>query len=139
MVTRAEMQKYTVNELGDFLSSKLDGKVDSPEYISLKFEENKISGATFLELSADDLLELVPLIGDRKAVKSILDSFTTSVVSKLSSLSDISTKHCSNISTMFISLFKCCILQFVDIETWHFSDNTSVFLMDDQFHFATVF
>lgn len=80
MTTSEEIRKYSVNELGNFISMKLEGQVDSPDSIALKFKENKITGQVFLDLSLDDLREILPLIGERKAVKSLVDSYTTSVV-----------------------------------------------------------
>ena len=79
-LTREEIRRYSVNELHGFLLEKLEGKVDSVDSIALKFKENKITGSIFLDLTFDDLREILPLIGERKVVKSIVDSFATSVV-----------------------------------------------------------
>ena len=38
--------------------------------IVTSFHRNRMSGATFLELSEDDLKDLVPVIGDRVTVRS---------------------------------------------------------------------
>ena len=40
------------------------------------FEENRISGAVFLQLQEDDLKELVPVIGDRVKVRQLLREAT---------------------------------------------------------------
>ena len=83
MATAEIIRNYTVNELCDFISVKLEGQVDSSDSIAAKFKENKITGRIFLDLTLDDLREILPLIGERKAVKAIIDSFITSVVSRL--------------------------------------------------------
>ena len=40
--------------------------------IVMSFHRNRMSGATFLELSEDDLKDLVPVIGDRVTVRRLL-------------------------------------------------------------------
>jgi len=81
MATAQEVGNFTTAELGCFIISKLTGKVDMPETIATVMRENKISGKTFLQLNADELREMIPVIGERKAVKELLDSFSTTVVS----------------------------------------------------------
>lgn len=84
MATSEEIKKYSVDELASFISMKMEGQVDSPDTIALKFKENKITGRIFLDLTLDDLREILPLIGERKAVKSLVDSYITSVVCEIS-------------------------------------------------------
>lgn len=86
MANSEELKTYSVNELSNFISMKLDGQVDSPDLIALKFNENKITGQVFLNLTQDDLREILPLIGERKIVKSLIDSFATSLVCKIFSM-----------------------------------------------------
>lgn len=81
MATAQEVGKFTTAELSCFIISKLTGKVDTPDTIATVMRENKISGKAFLELNADELREMIPVIGERKAVKELLDSFSTKVVS----------------------------------------------------------
>lgn len=83
MSSNNEVVKYSVKELGAFLASKLDGKVDSPESVQQKFEENKITGLTFMKLTKDELGELLPVLGERKEVQQILDTFTDEKVNYL--------------------------------------------------------
>lgn len=71
-----DVSKYSVDELSSFLTSRLEGKVDAPDSIALKFQENKISGLVFLTLTNEELQELIPVIGDRKQVKCVIDSLT---------------------------------------------------------------
>lgn len=37
--------------------------------------ENRVSGQSLLDLSEDDLRELVPKLGERKAIKRLINSF----------------------------------------------------------------
>ena len=80
METMTEVQDFSISELSNFISLKLQGKVDSPESIAAVLRENKITGKIFLDLTADELREMIPTIGDRKMVKEMIDSFTTTVV-----------------------------------------------------------
>lgn len=80
MATVAEVKGFSVGELVDFITLKLEGKVDSPESIAAVLKENKVTGKTFLDLTTDELREMIPCIGDRKTVKEIIDSFASTVV-----------------------------------------------------------
>ena len=70
-----------MDDLHDFLLKKLTGEVDSANSIALKFKENKITGSVFLDLTLDDLREILPLVGEIKIIKSVVDSFAITVVS----------------------------------------------------------
>ena len=74
MVSLDDVSKYSINELSAFLENKLQGEVDFPDRTASIFEENKITGLMFLTLTPEELRELVPIIGERKLVKSIIDS-----------------------------------------------------------------
>ena len=74
MVSLDDVSKYSVNELSVFLENELQGKVDFPDQTASIFEENKITGLMFLTLTPEELQELLPLIGERRIVKSIIDS-----------------------------------------------------------------
>lgn len=39
------------------------------------FRENRINGQSFLDLTDDDLRELVPRLGERKSIKRLVESF----------------------------------------------------------------
>ena len=84
MVTLQEVQGFSCSELGEFVTLKLQGKVDSPQSIAAVLKENKITGKTFLDLTIDELREMIPTIGDRKVLKEIIDSFATTVVCVMS-------------------------------------------------------
>ena len=64
----------SVNELSAFLENELQGEVDFPDRTASIFQENKITGLMFLTLTAEELQELIPIIGERKVVKSLIDS-----------------------------------------------------------------
>ena len=71
---------FSVSELSNFIALKLEGKVDSPESLVAVLKDNKITGKMFLNLSPDELREMIPIIGERKIVKEIIDSFSSTVV-----------------------------------------------------------
>ena len=50
-----EIKKYSIKELADYISSRLNGKVDSPKNIASTFEMNKNTGKAFLSLTSDEL------------------------------------------------------------------------------------
>ena len=74
MVSLDDVSTYSVNELSVFLENELQGEVDFPDRTASIFQENKITGLMFLTLTAEELQELIPIIGERKVVKSLIDS-----------------------------------------------------------------
>ena len=80
MATVQEVQGYSVCELGNFIMLKLEGKVNSPESIAAVLKENTITGKTFIDLTTDELREMIPTIGYRKVLNEIIDSFASTVV-----------------------------------------------------------
>ena len=62
-----DLPGFDAAELGDFL---LEEGV-STDVVS-NFEKNLITGKAFLELTEDDLKELVPIIGLRTQIRGIL-------------------------------------------------------------------
>lgn len=69
-----------MSEMADFLKKNLSATADS-DSITSTFLNNHISGAVFLELTEDELREVIPCLGDRKEVKRLQDRFSGSVVS----------------------------------------------------------
>ena len=74
MVSLDDVSTYSVNELSVFLENELQGEVDFPDQTASIFQENKITGLMFLTLTAEELRELIPIIGEQKVVKSLIDS-----------------------------------------------------------------
>ena len=74
MATRSEVQGFNVEDVCRLLTNRLGGEND--DVISI-FRSNRIDGPAFLELTDDELKELVPILGERKAVKRIMTSYTT--------------------------------------------------------------
>ena len=66
--------KMSKEELCDYL----DGKGLDPEAVDA-VRQNRLSGATFLELSKEHLKELFPVVGDRIAVSKLLESLKVSL------------------------------------------------------------
>ena len=74
MADRSEIESLNFNELKEFLSTKLNDEVSQESLNNL--ETNRVSGKTFLQLDDGDLSQLFPLIGERKAVKRLIDECT---------------------------------------------------------------
>lgn len=73
MGSRTEIAKFSVEELYVFLLDELENDVSSESLAIIK--SNRINGRIFLELNESDLKEIIPLLGERKAIKNIIDSF----------------------------------------------------------------
>ena len=65
MVSLDDVSTYSVNELSIFLENELQGEVDFPDQTASIFQENKTTGLMFLTLTAEELRELIPIIGER--------------------------------------------------------------------------
>lgn len=63
----ASVETLCIEELGSFLSEK---NVD--EEVIDNFKKNKVSGASFIQLTDNDLNDLIPSIGLRPEVRAIL-------------------------------------------------------------------
>ena len=74
MATRCEVEHLAVNELCDLLSQRLQDEVGEATLSAIR--ENRVNGRSLLELTERELAELVPLLGDRKAIKRFIDSYT---------------------------------------------------------------
>ena len=76
MATRSDVERFTVDELCNFVSCKLGEMVEDAEEVVDELRRNKISGKAFLVLTDEDLREMVGPIGDRKALKALVASYT---------------------------------------------------------------
>lgn len=74
MAVRSEIESLNFNELKEFLSTKLNNEVSQESLNNL--ETNRVSGKTFFQLDDGELSQLFPLIGERKAVKRLIDEYT---------------------------------------------------------------
>lgn len=73
MVSREEVSAFSSDQLYDFLLKKVDGEVSSESLESLR--KNRITGKVFLDLNAEDLKEVISLLGERKLILSIVQSY----------------------------------------------------------------
>ena len=64
----------SVDGVFEYLAQTLDQDVVARESIEA-FRENRINGESFLELTDDDLRELIPKLGERKAVQRLIKSY----------------------------------------------------------------
>ena len=72
MATREEVAGFDCDKLHNFLTIKLEG-VSSESLNALR--QNKVCGKVFLELSNDDLKEIITLLGERKLVLFLIQSY----------------------------------------------------------------
>ena len=64
-----EIILFNAPELRDWLETKDDITADILDTL----ETNRVNGRALIELSANDLKELFPILGDRKAVQRVVD------------------------------------------------------------------
>lgn len=67
----SEIAELDVHELKEYLVTHLSEEVEQ-ESVGV-IETHKVSGKIFLELDNSDLKEMFPRIGERKAVKGLLE------------------------------------------------------------------
>ena len=79
MATWANIERYTVDELCDYVSNKWEMSFQDVQEILDELRSNNITGRSFLELTDDELKEMIKPIGDRKALKGILTSYTSQI------------------------------------------------------------
>lgn len=65
------MERIEEMEIDEFCDYLLKEKGFHSDVVT-SFNRNRISGATFLDLSEEDLKDLVPVIGDRVDVRKLL-------------------------------------------------------------------
>ena len=64
---KEDVEKYDCQQLSDYLLSS-----GIREEVTEAFQANLINGEAFLELSEEDLKELLPVIGDRILIRKLL-------------------------------------------------------------------
>ena len=79
MATRSEVEMFSIEEVKEFISSQLNGVVQEDSLETL--QRNRIAGKAFLQLDDEELRELFPLIGERKAIKNLICSYKPKQVS----------------------------------------------------------
>ena len=78
MATRTEVLALGTEELCEFLSSELEHL--APDTVE-SFRSARIRGSVFLDLSEEDLRELVRPLGDRKEIVKLINGYKRSQVS----------------------------------------------------------
>ena len=76
-MTAEEVSQYTASELSEYLKRRLED-TDTVDRVTSCLDFHKINGLLFLTLNPEELQELVPVIGDRKMVKDIIDEIKES-------------------------------------------------------------
>ena len=71
-ITQDKMKKLSPSELCSHLIDALGDSVSGSVLDSL--EEQRVSGASFLELRDEDLREVASLLGDRVTLRNYIDS-----------------------------------------------------------------
>lgn len=77
MATRTELEKFNCEKLAEFLSGRLGGDVSDDTVVALR--DTRVNGRTFLELTDDDLRNIIKPLGDRKTLRRLLDSYKPAV------------------------------------------------------------
>lgn len=67
------MSGFSPEELHDFLVRKLEFEVSMQSLDAIK--NNRISGRTFLELNSEDIKEIISLLGERKTIQRLINSY----------------------------------------------------------------
>ena len=79
MATRKDILMFSVPELCEWLYEEL--KDDVREDCIQALRSNWVNGRTFLDSTEDDLKELCPLLGERKAVYRIVEKLRPEICS----------------------------------------------------------
>ena len=77
MAMKGDMLVFSCDQLYAWLLTNLKDEVGDESIEELRFQ--RIDGKAFLELTDDDLRELFPLIGERKAIQRRINSFKPKV------------------------------------------------------------
>ena len=81
--SKAKIMKMSVENLYQYLRDIFDDDTVTDEALR-KFPEYKVKGEYIFELTNEDLLTIIPRLGERKAIQKLLASFKDkSVVSVL--------------------------------------------------------
>lgn len=78
MATRLEILAFSCDQLYTSLLTDLKGELGNESIEEFRFQ--RINGKAFLELTDDDLRDLVPLVGERKAIQRRINSFKPKVL-----------------------------------------------------------
>ena len=81
MATRREILTFSCDQLYEWLLTSLKDDVGDEPIEEVRCQ--RINGAAFLKLSDEDLRELFPLIGERKAVQRQIIRFKPKVKSQI--------------------------------------------------------
>ena len=81
MATRKDILMFSVPELCEWLYEELKDDVREDCIQMQALRSNRVNGRTFLDLTEDDLKELCPLLGERKAVYRIVERLRPEVCS----------------------------------------------------------
>lgn len=79
MATRSEILSFSCDQLYEWLLNGLKDDVGDESIEELRMQ--RVNGRSFLELTEEDLREMFPLIGERKAVQRLINAYSPKVVS----------------------------------------------------------
>ena len=71
MATKEELEKFSCDELSDYLKKTNQLSNSAIEIL----QENRVDGVIFLELTDNDLREIIPTLGDRKHLLKIIATY----------------------------------------------------------------
>ena len=79
MASRPDVSSFTTAQLAEFLAKDGETKLEADSIANLV--DNRINGATLLELDESDLRELLPRMGERKVIQRFISSYKPKQVS----------------------------------------------------------
>lgn len=74
MATRENVESFTIEEVCELVCNKLEYREGVDDIVD-ELRSNYINGKTFLNLSQDDIKEMLRPIGHRKALTAIIQSY----------------------------------------------------------------
>lgn len=100
MTTRNDVEKLAVEDLCELLSRCYREEIGEETIEAIR--ANRMSGRSLLELTEKELAELVPLLGDRKAVRCFIDSYSLSAADVLPQVHIFVQSGCASVSILIV-------------------------------------
>ena len=95
---KTEVERLNVDELCDLIGKQ----TYVSEEVVTSFRDNKISGKILSDLTAAELREMIPVIGERKVIEKNLKTFQLTPAAKVS----------ENTANKFENIYVCFVLYF---------------------------
>ena len=97
-MAKTDVERLNVDELCDLIGKE----TEVSDKVVASFRENKISGKIFFDLTAADLREMIPVIGERKLIEKFFKTFE---LTPAATVSENTANKFENIYVYFILYF----------------------------------